>query len=994
MNTLYAWLRKHIYVLFTLFLLVFIPLYPKLPLIDVQQTWVYIRIEDFLVAVVALLVSIKVYKQRDSINSYITKPIIIYWFIGALSVVVSIVFIGPKLISYHPSLVLLHFGRRIEYMMLFFLGLLAVRSKVFSLKTFLIVLVGSILAVVLYGVGQKYAGFPAFLTMNEEFAKGVPLRLPPTARIASTFAGHYDLAAYLVLMLPILGSLALGVKNIWTKLLLLLVGMCSLAILLFTASRVSFGVYLVSISVMLWWSKKKWLIPIVVVGSIILMQSVSGASERFTKTLRVSEVIVDMSTGKPIGTLEKRTDGSVVVENQERPDEETLPKGSGFINVPSTQQDSSVGTISYYKSKPLSEGRGEIATISGSFLIEKALVYDISLTTRFQGQWPKALEAFRRNILLGSGYSTLNLAVDGWYMRLLGETGLLGAIGYLGILSYGVYGFFVLKPKLGRVETALVIGYFSGLIGLLLNAILIDVFEASKLAFVFWLLTGVVVGIMTPHLELKHNYVGFLWASLTHKISLSLYLLIAVFVWFGGGVGTYFVGDDFTWLRWATNAHNSEFLGYFTQADGFFYRPIPKIAYALLYTIFWLSAMGYHVVSFLLFGTCAILIYSIAKKLRVSTFVSFMIALWFTTLSIHHENVFWISGLSSLMATVFSLGAIRVALAQHEQHGFKNWLSIGLGIKLLALAISSYEPVLPIIFIYIAILRYYKKVFRVEQLIPLLLLGGYWYLRTMSGAVGATGDYGFKTSTFIVNSIANVLAYLTSIFVGPQAIDWWTHQREALRGSMALVAGVSTVMGIVFVAVVYKTKSVLLKNHEVLLWILITLMSFVPVMGLGAATDRYALFPSACLAIVFAIVLRTFWAQGKRILTIVLLGILGGTMITNVGEVTRLGNDWKFAGNITEQTLLRVKTEFKTVDVPKKFLFVNTPIRYGRAWVFPTGLTDAFWHVYRLSPFPVTIYQFPTLKEAFAFAQVYREVFIFENFEIKRAFEEQMPAQP
>ena len=40
--------------------------------------------------------------------------------------------------------------------------------------------------------------------MNEEFAKGIPIKLSQLSRVPSTFAGHYDLAAYLVLMIPIL----------------------------------------------------------------------------------------------------------------------------------------------------------------------------------------------------------------------------------------------------------------------------------------------------------------------------------------------------------------------------------------------------------------------------------------------------------------------------------------------------------------------------------------------------------------------------------------------------------------------------------------------------------------------------------------------------------------------------------------------------------------------------------------------------------------------
>ena len=39
--------------LIVLFLLAFIPLYPKLPLLGVEHTWVYVRVEDVLNLIIA-----------------------------------------------------------------------------------------------------------------------------------------------------------------------------------------------------------------------------------------------------------------------------------------------------------------------------------------------------------------------------------------------------------------------------------------------------------------------------------------------------------------------------------------------------------------------------------------------------------------------------------------------------------------------------------------------------------------------------------------------------------------------------------------------------------------------------------------------------------------------------------------------------------------------------------------------------------------------------
>ncbi len=79
-------------------------------------------------------------------------------------------------------------------MSLFFVALASIRS-VKNLKTYGLVLFLATLGVIVYGLGQKFFGWPVVSTMNEEFSKGMLLTLSEWARINSTFAGHYDLAA-------------------------------------------------------------------------------------------------------------------------------------------------------------------------------------------------------------------------------------------------------------------------------------------------------------------------------------------------------------------------------------------------------------------------------------------------------------------------------------------------------------------------------------------------------------------------------------------------------------------------------------------------------------------------------------------------------------------------------------------------------------------------------------------------------------------------------
>jgi len=113
---------------------------------------------------------------------------------------------------------------------------------------------------------------------------------------------------------------------------------------------------------------------------------------------------------------------------------------------------------------------------------------------RFQVEWPRAIKAFAKNPLLGTGYSSLGLATDNDYLRVLGETGLLG------FLSFALIIFHLFKSGLKSLavkKNLLVAGFLGLILGFLANASFIDVFEASKDAYFFWLLMGVMYQVVS-----------------------------------------------------------------------------------------------------------------------------------------------------------------------------------------------------------------------------------------------------------------------------------------------------------------------------------------------------------------------------------------------------------------------------------------------------------------------------------------------------------------
>lgn len=118
--------------------------------------------------------------------------------------------------------------------------------------------------------------------------------------------------------------------------------------------------------------------------------------------------------------------------------------------------------------------------------------FDMSAYVRFYYNWPKAIKAFLQHPILGKGYSSLGEAVDGDYLRLLGETGVLG------LFSFAMMIFVILKMELSNIKRAedkyikfLSLGILVSSIALLIDAVFIDIFEASKIACYFWVFTGI-----------------------------------------------------------------------------------------------------------------------------------------------------------------------------------------------------------------------------------------------------------------------------------------------------------------------------------------------------------------------------------------------------------------------------------------------------------------------------------------------------------------------
>lgn len=466
-------LNRHLNIflfLLVAFLFAFIPLYPKFPLINIKGTFVAIRLEDFIIAftvglwVVYILLSGQL---KSLLKDRLNRAIALFIFIGIISTF-SAVFLTH---SVTLNLSFLHLLRRVEFMVLLPVVVSVVTNKK-RLILILTLLVLTLLSVNLYAFGQQYLDWPVISTTNSEFSKGLILRLTPGARVNSTFAGHYDLAVFLAMAITILTAMFFAVRKT-LKVGIVAIGAISLLVLIMTAARLSFLAAFVGIIASLILTKKKKYILLIFLATLLILIYPSQLRDRLVSTITVNL----LHTGQ-----------RYVGQTQ---DQNIRSK----LNIPTlaVQTSSTSANTSTFASQS--------ATISSDIAPGEPIdttqlgVYR-SFEIRYKIEWPRAITAFIKNPFLGTGYSSIDIATDNDFLRSLGEVGLLGTLGFILVIVEVIKRISSLIKQESRFLRIFCAGVLSMLIAFLVNGLFIDVFEASKVASLFWMMLGLGLSIM------------------------------------------------------------------------------------------------------------------------------------------------------------------------------------------------------------------------------------------------------------------------------------------------------------------------------------------------------------------------------------------------------------------------------------------------------------------------------------------------------------------
>jgi len=441
-------------------LILFIPLYPKFPLTSVDGTYVAIRLDDVVIALTLIIWGIYQIKNKFPVFKLkITKLFLVYF------VAIIISFINALLVyqTDPTNILLLNLLRRFEYISVFFVAINAIKTNKDFKFTYIFLIIATIFTC-FYGYGQKYLSFPVISTMNSEFSKGQLLQMNVWTRINSTFAGHYDLAAFLSVVLIIIAAIGLTSKNIFIKISSLIIWLPAYQILTFTASRVSIFAFFGGICITLILLKKYWwILPIAGLVIFSIFNS-KDLNQRLLATIPALKIQISK------------------IQNEVTPTPTLIP-----TPIPTALP---TGTIASVKTTPIPtvirhQSTEEYPPVDSDVGVAR------SGEIRFNVEWPRAINAFKKNIFVGTGLGSITLATDNDYLRSLGESGLFGFISFAAIIIFFIAKTIPLIFKKEKTKNDQISIIFLGcLTATLANAIFIDVFEASKTAYFFWITMG------------------------------------------------------------------------------------------------------------------------------------------------------------------------------------------------------------------------------------------------------------------------------------------------------------------------------------------------------------------------------------------------------------------------------------------------------------------------------------------------------------------------
>lgn len=275
----------------------------------------------------------------------------------------------------------------------------------------------------------------------------------------------------------------------------------------------------------------------------------------------------------------------------------------------------------------------------------------------------------------------------------------------------------------------------------------------------------------------------------------------------------------------------------------------------------------------------------------------------------------------------------------------------------------------------------YKKSYYYILAFPII---PYLILRFLAKSHWFSGDYSYNLFHLPYNFVGNTIGYVAFSVFGPVSLPIYNGIRNFSKEHLGIALLTSIV--IVFAAFfLYKWLMKVLTKDDgriVIFGVLFFAISLLPFLGLGTITSRYSYLSSIGLVILLVFFIKKLYeyfilSNEKHIAALIVAIIVIIFSANQIFQSQKIHTDWKAAGDIAKTSIVSLEGMYEREwkSDPLKFYFVNVPIRFGEAWVFPVGLSDAVWLLFRNDQ--IAVYQ-SMLNEAISLVNDPRKEKVFE----------------
>jgi hypothetical protein len=161
--------------------------------------------------------------------------------------------------------------------------------------------------------------------------------------------------------------------------------------------------------------------------------------------------------------------------------------------------------------------------------------------------------------------------------------------------------------------------------------------------------------------------------------------------------GLGFYGDDWAFLADMTSSREPTIWSAFAALyrDDMRMRPVQILVLAVLFRLFKLDPLGYHVVNTALLGVGAVLCYLVCRELGIGRHIALAIALVFGVLPHYSTDRFWVATIQVTLSMTLYLLSFHADLRATRSTSTASWGWRGLALAAMITSVLAYEVFLP-----------------------------------------------------------------------------------------------------------------------------------------------------------------------------------------------------------------------------------------------------------------------------------------------------------